>query len=220
MAWRVVLAGALALAAGCRSAPPADDAGGGPGSSPADQEPPVAINGDSPIQYPPRLYDQRVEGDVVLRLFVDSLGRMLPESSRVAESSGYPALDSAALTGARRLRFAPARRHGLPIATAFLQPVEFRHPQSGNPVSRGAPDTTPPRPAPAPAAPPAPPPPPVRAPVPTPPPPPPPPPPPAPVRVVPRDTAPARRDTSRKVDTSRVRPDTVPAKPDTNGTPH
>ena len=209
--WRIVVAGALTLAAGCRSTPPADDAGGGPGSAPADQEPPVAINGDSPIQYPPRLYDQRVEGDVVLRLFVDSLGRMLPESSRVAESSGYPALDSAALTGARRLRFAPARRHGLPIAIAFLQPVEFRHPQSGNPVSRGAPDTTPPRPAPAP--------PPVRAPAPTAPPPPP-PPPPAPVRVAPRDTAPARRDTSRKVDTSRVRPDTVPAKPDTNGTPH
>jgi TonB family protein len=214
MTWRVILAGTLALAAGCRSTPPADDAGGGPSSAPADQEPPVAINGDSPIQYPPRLYDQRVEGDVVLRLFVDSLGRMLPESSRVAESSGYPALDSAALTGARRLRFAPARRHGLPIATAFLQPVEFRHPQSGNPVSRGAPDTTPSRAAPAPPGPPAPPPSPVRAPAPTP------PPPPAPVRVAPRDTAPARRDTSRKVDTSRVRPDTVPAKPDTNGTPH
>ena len=203
--WRVVLAGVLVLGAGCRSTPPADDTGGG-SSAPADQEPPVAINGDSPIQYPPRLYDQKVEGDVVLRLFVDSLGRMVPESSRVAESSGYPALDSAALTGARRLRFAPARRHCLAIATAFLQPVEFRHPQAGNPVSRGAPDTTQPRLAPAPV--------PIRTP------PPPPPPPPAPVRVTPRDTAPARRDTSRKVDSSRVRPDTAPAKPDTNGPPH
>ena len=207
---RVVFTGVLALGvggmgggAGCRSTPPPDDAGGGPGGAPADQEPPVAINGDSPIQYPPRLYDQKVEGDVVLRLFVDSLGRMLPESSRVAESSGYPALDSAALTGARRLRFAPARRHGLPIATAFLQPVEFRHPQSGNALSRGAPDTAQPRPAPTP----------VRAPSPS--------PPPAPVRPTPRDTAPARRDTlPRKADTSRARPDTVPAKPDTNGTPH
>ena len=150
--WRVVLASVLALlgSAECRSTPPPDDAGGGPGGAPADQEPPVAINGDSPIQYPPRLYDQKVEGDVVLRLFVDSLGRMRPESSRVAESSGYPALDSAALTGARRLRFAPARRHGLPIATAFLQPVEFRHPQSGEALSRGAPDTAPRRPAPTP----------------------------------------------------------------------
>jgi TonB family protein len=66
----------------------------------------------------------------VLRLFVDSTGRLVPESSRVAESSGYPALDSAALAGARQLRFAPARRHGLPVATAFLQPVEFRHPEA------------------------------------------------------------------------------------------
>jgi len=76
MTWRVVLAGALALGAACRSRPPADDAGGGTGGAPADQEPPVALNGDSPIQYPPRSYDQKVEGDVVLRLFVDSLGRM------------------------------------------------------------------------------------------------------------------------------------------------
>ena len=206
IAWRLVLFSMLAVGAGCRRSPPPDDAGGGSGA-PADQEPPVALNGDSPIQYPPRLYDQKVEGDVVLRLFVDSVGRMFPESSRVAESSGYPALDSAALSGARKLRFAPARRHGLPIATAFLQPVEFRHPQTGNPALRGEPDTTSPRPAP------------VR----TPPPPPPPPPPPAapaPVRAPARDSAPARRDSLlRGVDTSRARPDTAHAKPD-SATPH
>ncbi len=116
-----------ALACG-RQAPPAEQHAGDP-PPPPDQEPPVALNSDSPIQYPPRLYDQRVEGDVVLRLFVDSTGRLVPESSRVAESSGYPALDSAALAGAKRLRFAPARRRGVPVATAFLQPVEFRHPE-------------------------------------------------------------------------------------------
>jgi TonB family protein len=110
-------------------------------SAPPDQEPPVALNGDSPIQYPPRLYDQKVEGDVVLRLYVDSTGRLAPESSRVVDPSGYSALDSAALTGARRLRFAPARRHGLPIATAFLQAIEFRHPQAGASTLRGEPDT-------------------------------------------------------------------------------
>jgi TonB family protein len=149
-AWRVALAGVLTLgAAGCHKAPPAEQGGAG-GSSPGvppDQEPPVALNADSPIQYPPRLYDQKVEGEVVLRLFVDSVGRLLPESSRVAESSGYPALDSAALTGARKLRFAPARRHGLAIATAFLQPVEFRHPPSGGPVAKGEPDSARRRPA-------------------------------------------------------------------------
>jgi TonB family protein len=186
-------------AAGCRKSPPADQAGGGGSTSaPADQEPPVALNADSPIQYPPRLYDQKVEGDVVLRLFVDSTGRMLPESSRVAESSGYPALDSAALTGARRLRFAPARRHGLPIATAFLQPVEFHHAQTGAPGLRGEPDSAPRRPAVTP----------VRA-------------PPAPVRPPRRDTTPTKRDTFPRItDTSRAAPDTGRAKPDTNAVPH
>src|SRR5207249_397971 len=107
-----------------------------------DQEPPVPINPDSPIQYPPRLYDQKVEGDVVLRLFVDSVGRLAPESSKVAESSGYSGLDSAALAGARKLRFAPARRRGLAVATAFLQPIEFRRPASGGTAGKAKPDTS------------------------------------------------------------------------------
>ena len=101
----------------------------------------MALNSESPIQYPPRLFDQRVEGDVVLRLFLDSTGRLAPDSSRVAESSGYPALDSAALAGAKRLRFAPARRRGVPVATMFLQPIEFRHPEGG--VLQGSPDANP-----------------------------------------------------------------------------
>ena len=121
--WRGVLLGVATLAlAGCgRSAPPPEQA-----SAPPDQEPPVALDPDSPVQYPPALYDQSVEGDVVLRMFVDSTGRVVAESSKVAESSGNAALDSAALGGAKRLHFAPARRHGLAVATAFLQPVEFR----------------------------------------------------------------------------------------------
>ncbi|HEX4573932.1 MAG TPA: energy transducer TonB [Gemmatimonadales bacterium] len=145
---RGALAGALALlafgATGCgrRPASSAEPGDATQASAPADQEPPVALNGDAPIQYPPRLYDQKVEGDVVLRLFVDSTGRLAPESSKVAESSGYTALDSAALAGARQLRFSPARRHGLPIATTFVQPIEFRHPGASGAVTRGAPDST------------------------------------------------------------------------------
>jgi TonB family protein len=145
----LALVGALGLAAaGCGkpAPPPEEDAiGGGATATPPDQEPPVPLNADSPIQYPPRLYDQRVEGDVVLRLFVDSGGRLLPESSKVAESSGYSGLDSAALAGARRLRFAPARRRGLAVATAFLQPIEFRRPAGGGTAAKAKPDTSSPR---------------------------------------------------------------------------
>jgi len=195
----LALAGLLAVGPpACRQAPPAEQSGSGAPGVPPDQEPPVALNADSPIQYPPRLYDQKVEGDVMLRLFVDSVGRLLPESSRVAESSGYPALDSAALTGARKLRFAPARRHGLSIATAFLQPIEFRHPQTGGgagALSKGESDTTRPRPAPVP-------------------------PPAAPVRPARSDTTPAKRDTvPRPLDTARTIPDSA-AKRDSNAVPH
>lgn len=94
-------------------------------------EPPVAIDPESPVGYPPALYQQRISGTVLLRLFVDETGTIVPESTRVQESSGYPALDSAALTGAPKLRFAPALRNGIPVATLFTQPVHFRHPDRG-----------------------------------------------------------------------------------------
>lgn len=118
---RLAVLGLAALA--CRGSSPPPNLG----SAPA-EEPPVALNAEPAVQYPPELYDRRVEGDVVLRLFVDSTGRLAPESTRVSESSGTAALDSAAVRGVTRLRYAPARRHGLPVPTAFLQTIEFRHP--------------------------------------------------------------------------------------------
>jgi periplasmic protein TonB len=90
----------------------------------------VAINPVTPMVYPPALLEQGIEGRVLLRLFVDANGKLMLDSTRVAESSGYPALDSAALSGARELRFSPALRSGRPVAAPFLQPVHFRHPSS------------------------------------------------------------------------------------------
>jgi TonB family protein len=130
--------------------------GNGQGAPP-ESEPPVALNADVPIAYPPTLYEQKVEGDVTLRLFVDSTGRLVPESTRVAEPSGFAALDSAAVSGSARLRFAPGKRNGIPVATAFLQPVEFRQvgtTRTGT-VALPPPPPPPPQPvAPLPAAPP------------------------------------------------------------------
>ena len=96
------------------------------------EEPPVAINPVSPVRYPPALLAQGIEGRVLLRLFVDSAGNVIPDSTRIAESSGYPALDSAALVGSPELRFSPALLRGRPIAAPFLQPVQFRGPRSGS----------------------------------------------------------------------------------------
>ena len=122
---RMVVAATLAALA-CRHS----DEQGSSSAAPA-EEPPVALNAEPAVQYPPDLYERRVEGDVVLRLYVDSSGKIVAESTRVAESSGNAALDTAAVRGVGRLRYAPAYRHGLAIATAFLQTVEFRHPESG-----------------------------------------------------------------------------------------
>src|SRR2546426_8589021 len=108
----------------------------------------------------------------------------------VAESSGYPALDSAALGGAKKLRFAPARRQGVRVAAAFRQPIEFRHPGASGAVIRGAPDTALPataRPAPPPAPPP---------------------------RRIRQDTGRA------PLDTTRVRAETTRAKPDSGAVAH
>lgn len=97
---------------------------------PPAEEPPVAINPVSPVRYPPALLAQGIEGRVLLRLYVDSAGNVIPDSTRIAESSGYPALDSAALVAAPELRFAPALHQGQAIAAPFLQPVQFRSSRS------------------------------------------------------------------------------------------
>lgn len=94
-------------------------------------DPPVAVNPVSPVEYPAALYARGIEGKVVLRLFVSEAGQINPESTTVAESSGYPALDSAALAAVPHFRFAPALRNGTAVAASFLQPVHFRHPEAG-----------------------------------------------------------------------------------------
>ncbi len=119
----VLLLASMLLAA-CQS----DESPGQPGVQVRGFEPPVASNPEPPVEYPVELFERQVEGVALLRLFVTETGTIVPESTRIEESSGYPALDSAALRSVDLLRFAPARRDGSPIATAFIQPVHFRHP--------------------------------------------------------------------------------------------
>jgi TonB family protein len=197
---RSVLLVAFALTA-CRGGSKQAEGQTSQAAPPPESEAPVALNPDVPIAYPPALFDQKVEGDVTLRLFVDSTGKLIPESTRVAEASGYPALDSAALAGSATLRFAPGKRHGVAVATAFLQPVEFR--QVG--TTRTGAVTLPPTPAPTP--------PPAAA--------------PPPVRAKPRPRPPVvqpKADTTRvdstRADTTKVPPDTTKARTDTSATAH
>lgn len=135
-AWSTLLSFPCVLAAGLLACDHEDDgtmklvdhADAAPAVPP--EEPPVPINPVSPVRYPPALLAQGIEGRVLLRLYVDSAGRVIPDSTRIAESSGYPALDSAALAGSPELQFSPALHQGQPVAAPFLQPVQFRGPRT------------------------------------------------------------------------------------------
>lgn len=166
------------------------------GAPPPAEEAPVAINPEVPIAYPAALFNRGVDGEVKLRLFADSTGKLVPESTKVLESSGYPAMDSAALAGAPKLKFAPGKRHGLPVATAFQQAIEFRHPSSA-PVAPSDVGETKPLPPPVTLSTPA------AAPKPK----------PRVQRPAPRPADSAKVDTTR--DTTKAKPDTVNPKPDT-----
>ena len=91
---------------------------------------PVMRNAELPFKYPPDLYARKVQGNVTLRIHIDTAGHVHPESTSVVESSGYPSLDSAAVTGARALEFKPAYAKGAPLAISVLFPVYFRHPEA------------------------------------------------------------------------------------------
>ncbi len=130
MTWRRVCL-AVIVGTGCNARP--DPTVALPADRPAPirrDEPPVPLNADPPVEYPVALLAQRIGGTVILRLFVDSAGLVRPESTTVQESSGYPALDSAALAAGPRLVYAPALREGHAVAAIFLQPFSFRAPRT------------------------------------------------------------------------------------------
>ncbi|CAN5829562.1 hypothetical protein BH11GEM2_BH11GEM2_02500 [soil metagenome] len=99
------------------------------GAAHPDEEPKV-LNTELPFRYPAALYARRIQGNVTLRLHVDTTGQVNADSTRIEESSGYASLDSAAVKGSLDLRFVPAKLHGDPIATTVLFPVYFRHPEA------------------------------------------------------------------------------------------
>ncbi len=95
---------------------------------------PVMLNKDMPFRYPPALYAEKVQGNVTLRLYVDTAGSVIDDSTRVVESSKSPMLDSAATKGARELHFVPAKLRGKPMSVSILFPVYFRHPEATPPA--------------------------------------------------------------------------------------
>ena len=101
-----------------------------PGVGPRPDVLPVMLNKDLPFRYPASLYAKKVQANVMLRVFIDKEGSIVSESTHVAESSGYPQLDSAAVKGSGELRFIPAKTHDQPVPVSILFPVYFRHPEA------------------------------------------------------------------------------------------
>ena len=86
-------------------------------------EDPIPLYGEVPIEYPLDLWDADVEGQTLLRVRVTDTGGV--DSVEVLEASGYPAFDSAAVRGALKLRYNPARRKGNRISVWARVPVQF-----------------------------------------------------------------------------------------------
>ena len=97
---------------------------------PAPDEVPRMLNTELPFRYPAALYARKVQGNVTLRLRIDRDGQVSTDSTRIDESSGHAALDSAAVKGSQELHFVPAKLRGEPMPVTILFPVYFRHPDA------------------------------------------------------------------------------------------
>jgi protein TonB len=119
---------ALTIVAGCKNG----DGSGLPFQTVGRQPDiaPVMLNKELPFRYPPALYAQKVQGNVTLRIFIDREGAIVADSTRIAETSGFTALDSAAMKGSRDLKFEPAKTQGQSVPVSILLPVFFRHPDA------------------------------------------------------------------------------------------
>ena len=89
---------------------------------------PILLNKESPFRYPDGLFSSKVQGNVMLRIYIDSTGTVWPESTTVLQSSGHPEFDSAAVRGAPQLHFLPAKLKNATVGVAIKLPVFFRHP--------------------------------------------------------------------------------------------
>ena len=89
----------------------------------ADTSLPTVVSEGSPFSYPVELWDRGVEGETELMILVSDMGEV--DSAYVSHESGVAQFDSAALAGARQLRFSPARSGEQRIAKWIKVPIRF-----------------------------------------------------------------------------------------------
>jgi TonB family protein len=84
---------------------------------------PVPMPDPTPIEYPVSLWDSKVQGETEVLIHVNQFGDV--DSVLVSKASGYAEFDSAAISGARRLRFTPGKRGDRHVAMWTKIPVRF-----------------------------------------------------------------------------------------------
>lgn len=104
------VAGAACLLAAC-------------GAASATIEEPVPMPDPTPIDYPVSLWDEKVQGETELMIHVNERGDV--DSVYVSKGSGWAEFDSAAVAGARKLRFTPGRKGDRRVAMWTKMPVRF-----------------------------------------------------------------------------------------------
>lgn len=83
-----------------------------------------AIIYQSRPEYPDIARDSRVEGDVVLLVYIDERGDV--RRAIVQSSPGLPAMDDAATKAAYKCKFEPAEQQGIPVGVWYSIVMEFR----------------------------------------------------------------------------------------------
>ena len=82
---------------------------------------------DALLRYPPQAWDNDVQGDVVLLLWVDEEG--LVEAGEVVSTPGYD-MELAALAAAKKMRFSPALMAGKPVKVKIRYTFRFLKPET------------------------------------------------------------------------------------------
>ena len=75
-------------------------------------------------KYPDIARDSRVEGEVVLLVYIDRRGDV--RKAEVQSSPGLPALDEAAKEAAYKCKFKPAEQQGVPVGVWYSLVMQFK----------------------------------------------------------------------------------------------
>jgi TonB family protein len=110
----LVLAGLAALLAACTPRSP---------DTPAPAAPPERLWSPS-LAYPPEMFLNGIEGEVMLQGVVDATGRVDSASVRVLRATN-PAFEPPAIAMLLGTRFRPAEREGAPIEALIEVPISF-----------------------------------------------------------------------------------------------